>query len=55
MKMGFLTPGPRRVVRLLRFWEGFLEGVHYSIMYTKKFQVYEIIEMVIYMKEQRGD
>jgi hypothetical protein len=40
MKMSFLTLGPRTVVRLLKFWEGFQGGVHYPHMYTKKFQVY---------------
>ena len=38
--MSSLTLGPRRVVRLLKFWEGFQGGVTYSLMYTKTFQVY---------------
>jgi len=54
MKMSFLTLGPRRVLRWLKFWEGFQVGVTLSLMYTKKFQGYEIIEMLIYMEEYGG-
>ncbi len=38
--MSFLTLGPRRVLRWLKFWEGFQGGVTLSLMYTKTFQVY---------------
>jgi len=40
MKMSSLTLGPRRVLRWLKFWEGFQVGVTYPLMYTKTFQVY---------------
>jgi len=38
--MSFITLGPRRVYRWLKFWEGFWVGVTYPLMYTKKIQVY---------------
>ena len=52
--MSFLTLGPRRVLRWLKFWEGFEVGVDCFLIYTKTFQVYEIIEIVIYLEEYGG-